>query len=321
MKSIELKSKRRHLGRTGLSRAAIIRRSANVLVAGLLPTLLLIFAATRAFAQNSLLLTDAPAWTHYLCDSSEADPGGSASLQGLHCYSNLTVPTGSTLTITNLLSASGTPQDTPRGALFAFVSGTCTIDGTINARASNTGYANGGGSGGGGGGASSAAAGQSGLNSTLFGSGGILSAAPGGSGGQAGAQGAAGSTPTTNTQRFIWNLGITLGVFGGSAGGTGGSVGGGAASGGSGGGAVVLVCGSIDFSGSIDVSGGAGATGSQGGGGGGGGGAGVVLMAASNYLGDSGAILLSGGSGGPGDSGAGSGGMGGAGWSKQFTFN
>lgn len=282
-------------------------------------TVLLAGLSARAFAQSSLFLTDSPAWTHYLCDGAEADPNGSAAVQGLHCYSNLTVPAGSTLTITNALSASGAAQDTPRGALFAFVSGTCTIYGTINASASNTGYANGGGGGGGGGGASSAT-GQAGLNSTVFGSGGVVAAAPGGSGGQAGGPGAAGSTPTSNTQRFIWNLGITLGVFGGSAGGAGGIGGGSAAVGGSGGGAVVLVCGTIDFGGAINVSGGAGATGAQGGGGGGGGGAGVVLMAASNYLNSSGAILLSGGLGGSGDSGAAAGGAGGAGWSKQFTF-
>jgi hypothetical protein len=278
------------------------------------------YLASPACAQTSLFLTDAPSWTHYVCDGAEADPNGSAALQGLHCYSNLTVPAGSTLTVTNVLSASGTPQDTPRGALFAFVSGTCSIYGTINASATNTGYANGGGAGGGGGGGSSAA-GQPGLSSTLFGSGGVVAAAPGGAGGAAGASGAAGSTPTSNTQRFIWNLGITLGVFGGSAGGAGGMGSGNAALGGPGGGAIVLVCGTIDFTGSLDVSGGAGAAGAQGGGGGGGGGAGAVLMAASNYLNAAGAIILNGGAGGFGDSGAAPGGSGGAGWSKQFTFN
>lgn len=285
-----------------------------------LSALCLIVGASRAFAQTSLFLTDAPTWTHYLCDSSEADPNGSASLQGLHCYASLTVPAGSTLTITNLSSASGIAQDTPRGALFAFVSGTCVIDGTISASASNTAYANGGGSGGGGGGATTVNAGLTAVNSTLFGSGAVVGAAPGGAGGIAGANGAAGSTPTMATQRYIWNLGITLGVLGGSAGGSGGKGSGVAALGGLGAGGVVLVCGSIDFEGAINVVGGAGAAGAQGGGGGGGGGGGVVLMATSSYVANTGVINLSGGAGGPGDSGAGAGGTGGLGWSKEFTF-
>ena len=288
------------------------------------PFCLLIFFLTvfthRAFAQTSLFLTDSPTWTHYLCDSSEPDPNGSTAVQGLHCYSSLTIPAGSVLTVTNLLSVSGLAQDTPRGALFAFVSGACVIDGTITASASNTAYANGGGSGGGGGGAATVTAGLPGINATLFGLGGILAAAVGGSGGKAGASGAAGSTPTAATQKFIGNLGITLGVLGGAAGGAGGQGSGLAAAGGSGGGGLVLICGTIDFEGTINVSGGSGAAGSQGSGGGGGGGGGVVMMAASTYVANSGLINLSGGAGGPGDSGAGSGGAGGQGWSKAFTF-
>ncbi|HLW71486.1 MAG TPA: hypothetical protein VKS22_12790 [Candidatus Binataceae bacterium] len=287
---------------------------------GLLTLILLLIAVRRAVAQTSLFLTDAPLWTHYLCDSSEPDPNGSASLQGLHCYPSLTVPGGATLTVTNLLSAAGAPQNSPRGALLAFVNGPCSVLGTINATASNTGYSNGGGSGGGGGGAA-ANAGQVGLFSAVFGNGAFVTTAAGGLGGKAELSGAAGSSPTLSSQKWIWNTGLALGVPGGSSGGAGGIGQGVAAGGGAGGGAVVLVCATIDFEGTINVNGGAGATGSQGGGGGGGGGGGLVMMAAPSYTANSGTVNLDGGAGGAGDSGAGAGGGGGNGWFKQFTLN
>jgi hypothetical protein len=275
-------------------------------------------SAQPVSAQTSLFLTDAPAWTHYLCDSSEADPNGSASLQGTHCYQSLTVPSGSTLTITNTLSGAGFSQDSPRGALFAFVNGPCVIRGAITAIPGNIAYSDGGASGGEGG-ASSSGSGQPGLFSAAFGSGGMVAAAAGGLGGTIATGGAPGTTPTIATQKWVWNTGVALGVLGGAAGGAG-AIGSVAAAGGLGGGGVLLVCNSIDFEGTISVAGGTGANGSQGGGGGGGGGGGVVLMAAHTYTVNSGVITLNGGAGGTGDSGAGAGGPGGAGWSKMFTL-
>ncbi|MGH7838076.1 MAG: hypothetical protein ACREQC_09685 [Candidatus Binataceae bacterium] len=289
----------------------------------LLALVLLFVVAQTAHAQMTLFLTDAPVWTHYLCDSSEPDPNGPASIQGTHCYPSLTVPSGAVLTVTDVLSTPGAPQDSPRGALLAFVNGACSIQGTINAPPGNLAYSDGGGSGGGGGGAASTSTnvGQPGLQSAVYGIGNLVNAAGGGLGGNVASSGGVGTTPTLATQKWIWNIAIAFGVLGGSAGGTGGIGQGAAALGGSGGGAVVLVCHSIDFEGTINVNGGAGAAGSQSGGGGGGGGGGVVLMAAHSYSVDTGVINLNGGAGGPGDSGAGSGGGGGAGWVKQFTLN
>ena len=275
----------------------------------------------NSHAQATLLLNDAPAWMHYFCDSSEADPNGSlASIQGAHCFPSFTVPAGTTLTISNLLSVAGTPRDSPRGALLAMVDGPCTILGTIDASASNTGYGDGGGSGGGGGGASTATSGQRGFLSMVFGSASYVTVAAGGVGGTAATAGTAGASPTSASQKWIWNTGYAFGVAGGSAGGPGGVGSGGAAIAGNGGGGVELICESIDFTGTIKVNGSAGANGTQGGGGAGGGGGGVVMMAARSYTSNTGTIIANGGSGGTGDTGAGAGGAGGPGWSKQFTL-
>jgi hypothetical protein len=270
----------------------------------------------NAAAQTSLFLTDAPVWAHYFCDSSEPDPKGSTSLQGTHCYPSLTVPSGATLTVTNLLSGSGAPADSPRGALLALVNGPCTIAGTIAASASNTGYSNGGGSGGGGGG-SSTQVGAAGLRSMVFGNLSFLTVAAGGTAGSKSGSGGAGASPTAASQQWVWNVGAAFGVLGGSSGGTGGVGSGGAAVGGKGGGGVALVCSTISFTGAVRVNGGTGAAGASSGGGGGGGGGGVVLMAAHSYSSNSGTISVGGGAGGTG---AGAGGSGGAGWFKQFTL-
>jgi len=301
------------------SRAALAHGAKRVWAAALLLPGLFIVAGS-AGAQTSLFLTDAPAWTHYLCDSSEPDPDRTTARQGAHCFASLTVPRGSILTVTNLLSGAGTPQDSPRGVLLAFVDGTCTIGGTIDASASNTGYSNGGGSGGGGGGAATLNAGQGGLRSMVFGSLSDLAVAAGGAGGRPALSGGPGATPTAATQKWIWNTGQAFGVLGGSIGGTGGVGTGSAAAGGSGGGGVALICATINFTGTVKVNGGAGAGGKQSGGGGGGGGGGVVIMAARTYTSNTGVVVSSGGAGGRGDGTAGAGGPGGAGWLKQFTL-
>ncbi|MGH7881108.1 MAG: hypothetical protein ACREQD_16660, partial [Candidatus Binataceae bacterium] len=267
---------------------------------------------------TSLFLTDAPTWLHYFCDGSEADPNGSASVQGAHCYQTLTVPSGATLTITALRSGSGSPQDLPVNAFFAFVTGACTIGGTITASGLNSRDGNGGGSGGSGGGASATFSSANGDDSALFGSDSAVRIAGGGAAVGPGMSGNNGVTPTATTQRFVVGDALGLGTFGGAGGGAGG--GSSPAVAGEGGGGVALICGSINFTGSIDANGGNGAPGSSGGGGGGGGGGGVVLMVSPNFQANSGPISLSGGVGGPGDTGAGSGGSGGNGWSRQFVL-
>ncbi len=296
------------------------------------------FAIRTAAAQSGpLLLSDAPGWAHYFCDSSEPDPNGSATLQGAHCYPSLTVPSGATITITDTHATPTASDNLPRGEWLAFVNGPCTIAGTIKASSINYEYANGGGSGGGGGGAAANISGIRGDDSNMFGGANyvvtgttynnpdfsVIHAAAGGSAGAIGQNGGIGTTPTSASQKWSWMLGdqLTLSGAAGGPGGNGTSAGG---SGGYGGGGVVLVCAnSINFTGTIDVSGANGLPGpadSINAGGGGGGGGGVVLMATSSYVANSGTIILNGGIGGSAQSGAGSGGNGGAGWSKQFLF-
>lgn len=291
-----------------------LHRLIALLVTLLVLFILILLRSPLARAQPSTLyLTDAPVWLHYFCDSSETDPNGSVSLQGAHCYQNLTVPNGAALTVTAKNSFSGSPQNVPIGAFFAYVSGSCTIAGTINAAAIITSNGNGGGAGGGGGGGSTATGGN-GADSDIFGSASVTRVAAGAFGGAAGQNGSSGTSPQSGSQKAIWGRAFILGSLGGSFGGKGG----GSANGGSGGGGVVLVCGSISFTGVINANGGNGAAGSGGTGGGGGGGGGVVLIASPNYLADSGSININGGLGGLGGSGAGNGGNGGNGWAKQF---
>jgi hypothetical protein len=299
-------------------------------------TALFFIAHASAARAAGLALTDAPDWMHYFCDSSEPDPNGSASLQGAHCYPSLTVPSGATVTVTNVSSASGSPVDLPRGEWLAYVNGPCTITGTINAAANNGGYSNGGGSGGGGGGAATSTSGHEGFDSDMFGGPAsildghalhnpnfaVMQLAFGGLGGAPGLAGGKGSTPTAVAQRWVSTVADKVDL-GGGAGGYGGKGSALKAGAGAGGGAVVLICtDSISFTGTIDVHGGNGAGGTAGGGGGsGGGGGGVVLMATSDYLANSGTVRLNGGTGGAGDTGAGPGGNGVSGWMKLYTLH
>ncbi len=274
---------------------------------------MLLYPALVQAQPSTLYLTDAPVWLHYFCDATETDPNGSASVQGAHCYQNLTVSSGATLTVTSKNSYSGSPQNVPIGAFLAYVSGTCTIAGTINAAAIITSNGNGGGAGGGGGGGSTVA-GSNGADSDIFGSASVTRVAAGAFGGAPGQNGSNGTSPQPSSQKAIWGRAFILGSLGGSFGGKGG----GGASGGSGGGGVLLVCGAINFTGAINASGANGPNGAGSVGGGGGGGGGVVLMASPNYLANSGSVSVYGGLGGLGGSGAGNGGNGGNGWAKQF---
>lgn len=273
----------------------------------------------QAHAQpTSLYLTDAPTWLHYFCDNSEPDPNGSVSIQGAHCYQTLTVPSGATLTVTAIASDWGAPQNMPLGAFFAFVSGACTIAGTINSNNLIFISGNGGGSGGAGGGASATYSSTNGSDSALFGSASSVRAAFGAAAVGPGLSGGNGVQPSAATQKFVVDDALSLGGLGGANGGTGGGSPGGAS--GKGGGGVALVCGSINFTGAITANGGNGASGGGGSGGGGGGGGGVVLTVTPSYLANTGTISVNGGSGGLGGSGAGNGGNGGNGWSRQIQL-
>jgi hypothetical protein len=201
--------------------------------------------------------------------------------------------------------------------------GPCTVAGTIgntpNIQAAvgiNVQGDFGGGGGGGGAGATTHAqggwytVGNGWIEIALGGRGG---AAPGGAGGN-------GETPNKLQYRMLLSVG-SFWPAGGSLGGAGGGSGGGQP--GNGGGPVILVCQSIDFTGTIDVSGGAGQPPSaDNSGAGGGGGAGYVILSTSNWVATTGKINLAGGLGGScnGFTGCGPGGNGGNGWSKLITI-
>ncbi len=262
--------------------------------------------ATTAFVANAL--QSVPAWLQYLGDGSDgANTNASGNMNGEYFYTNFTVPSGNTIKMSSA-----------RDTLVIHATGTCTIAGTIEAggvNGINNNYpVGGGGSGGSGGGTAAGTAGKNyvyGPYSAYTGGGGSAGAASGGNGG-------AGAAPPLTLQRDILQLPPVLSL--GGAPGVAGANGGGAA--GNGGMGVILICGAINFTGTIDVSGTAGgnATANNTGAGSGGGG-GVVIMRSPNWIANAGTINVSGGAGGSCGSytGCGAGGAGGSGWYKQFT--
>lgn len=207
------------------------------------------------------------------------------------------------------------------GPLIIRSTGTCTIAGTVIGNGSLT-YGSGitgngdfgGGGGGGGGGTYGGIAGRTTV---------VIQGIPiinGGAGGSAG--GGNGGTATSASfnqyRAFLANGSSWPG--GGGAGGNGGS---GGALGGNGGTPVIFICNTINFTGTIDVSGGAGGNSNANNtGAGGGGGAGYVILAAVNFAANSGTINVTGGAGGTcsGHSNCGSGGAGGNGWSATVDI-
>ena len=265
----------------------------------------------RTQAQANLGIT--PAWLQYLGDGEDGSAtckSGTCHLGEEHWYSSFNVWAGATVVV-------GSTNDT----LVIRSTGTCTIAGTIS-NSPNT--ANGGGmtvngdfGGGGGGGGGGTAAGFAGL--TTVGDGNIPIVGGGAPGAAAGGNGGNGVDPV-NTQYQLLLSGGSFFPVGGSRGGRGGSGGG---LNGNGGGAVILVCNSMNFTGTIDVSGapGAPATANNTGAGGGGGG-GYAILSADSYVANTGVIKSSGGAGGScnGFTGCGTGGQGGNGWSLVVTI-
>jgi hypothetical protein len=253
-----------------------------------------------------------PPWLQFLGDGSESAPvcTSGCNATGEHWYASLNVPVGQVM------------YNSGGGPLVIRSTGTCTIAGTVSVSvnsgsfAGNTTTANWSGSGGGGG--FGAANGTAGASSAPL---------AGGSAGTSGVSGGIGNAETAATQKFVASgnpfsgfvsqLSSTFfAVYGGAAGGAGGSSGG---AGGKGAGTVIIACAVINFTGTIDATGGNGVAGGANTGGGGGGGGGIVIMRSPSFT-NSGTISTTGGS--PGAIGTGTstaGGTGGAGWSRVFT--
>jgi hypothetical protein len=283
--------------------------------------LLLLFVLALAFglcvripAQISIGVT--PGWLTYLGNGSAGAfscKSGFCGIDDEHWYTSFNVSAGATA----LVHAGNGP-----GIIRS--TGACTITGTL-ANTPNLDNSLGisvqgdfGGGGGGGGGGSNAA-GHFGWYTVGDGwvpivSGGTKGAAPAGSGGN-------GATPALSQYASLLSVG-SFWPAGGSVGGKGGGPFGGVP--GNAGGPVIMVCQSINFTGTINVSGGAGLppTGNNSGGGGGGG-AGYVILSTADWVTNTGTINLAGGAGGGCGSftNCGPGGNGGNGWSIEITIS
>jgi hypothetical protein len=280
-----------------------------------------ITAITFVFAL-ALLLTPlngqsvlTPQWLAYLGSGANAYSctSGTCNLTDELWFKSFNVSSGATV-----VNAGG------NGPLIVRATGSCTIAGTINGAGGPvsgtlgiTGVGDFGGAGGGGGGG--AGAGFHGQTTQVHQGGPVNS---GGAGGAAGSTGGTGVSVSPNQgQLFIatgssWPGGGALGGYGYAWNSSGGQAG-------SGGTPVVFICGSINFTGAINVNGGAGQNSSRNGqGAGGGGGGGYVVLAAKTWTANTGIITFAGGAGGScgGFTSCGSGGFGGNGWAYTLTI-
>jgi hypothetical protein len=282
------------------------------------PALLCVLVVGFAMGVGVQAQQATPEWLRFLGDGSSGTyscTSGQCVLGDERWYSSFNVSAGATVVST-----------ANNGPFIIRSTGTCTVAGTIS-NSVNT--ANGGGilntgdfGGAGGGGGGGNIAGKTGLNSVGDGNIPIVTAGSGGAPHKSGANAA--SPPLTKYRSLI--AGGTFWPVGGATGGAGGGNGTGTAggSGGNGGGPVLLICQTINFTGTIDASGAPGApapadyTGSGGGGGGG-----YVIFAAVNYTANSGTIKTGGGPGGSCGShlSCGPGGAGGNGWSYAITIH
>jgi len=242
--------------------------------------------------------------------------GGSYSCTSGYCdltderwLTSFTVSSGATL-----ISPAG------NGPLIIRSTGACTIAGTISGSPNESSFGisgNGDFGGGGGGGGGGISAGKAGTTTTVIPN---IPLVNGGSGGTAGGGAGQAGTSTTSGQyhMFLSNSGSWPG--GGAPGGVGGSNGG---SGGNGATPIILICNTINFTGTINVSGGNGGNSpANGSGAGGGGGGGYVVLAAQTFTANTGTINTAGGNGGScnGHTTCGAGGNGGNGWTMSLTI-
>jgi hypothetical protein len=251
-----------------------------------------------------------PEWLTWLGNgtSDYACTSGTCNLAGENWFRSFTVSSGAKV------------LNNAAGPLIVYATGICTIDGTISG-SPNSGSpgipGNGDFGGGGGGGGGGTLAGTGGKTTVVVSGIPIVNGGPGGS-----AAGGAGHNAVSVVQgqyRMLLSSGSPW-PGGGALGGQGGSGGG---AGGHGGTPVIFICHTIEFSGSIDVSGGNGRNApADNTGAGGGGGGGYVLFSAVSYTQNAGTISMSGGVGGScnGHLNCGGGGNGGNGFSISMTI-
>jgi hypothetical protein len=268
------------------------------------------YSSGGTYPANPAALQGAPAWLRYLGNGADGAVTCSSLLSGNPAEidtTSFTVNNGATCSVSAALRLSTIIRST----------GTCTIAGTITTASAVGITAQGDSGGGGGGGGGGTGAGSAGSNSSILGNQSVLNTT-GAAGTAGGGAGAAGASIPTGIQEFLLGTGIM--PRGGSAGGAGGSSG---PAGGLGSSNIILVCASINFTGTITANGfnGANSTGNNVGASGGGGG-GVVVLSAVNYAANTGTVNVNGGTGGSclAFTGCGAGGNGGAGWSAALTI-
>jgi hypothetical protein len=268
----------------------------------------------RIPAQTSIGVT--PGWLRYLGNGS----GGSYSCSSGTCF----ITDEHWVSSFNISAGATAYVHSGNGPIIIRSTGPCTVAGTLGNTpniGSSAGISVQGDFGGGGGGGGGGATVRGHVGPWTVGNG-WVNLVSGGNAGAAGAgSGGNGATPALTQYRPLLSAG-SFWPAGGSLGGAGGGPDGGQP--GNAGGPIILVCDSINFTGTINVSGGAGSPPTaNNSGAGGGGGAGYVILSANSYVANSGTFNLAGGAGGSctGFTGCGTGGAGGNGWSMAITIS
>ena len=264
-------------------------------------------------AQTNIGVT--PGWLTYLGNGSAGDfvcTSGFCGIDDEHWYSSFTVSAGATAVV-HAGNSPGIIRST----------GACTIAGTVanspnvdNAVGESVEGDFGGGGGGGGGGLQT----NGHFGWYTVGNGWVPVVSGGLGGSMHGGSGGPGSTPNVRQYSPLLSSG-SFWPAGGSIGGSGAGAFGGLP--GNAGGPIIIVCGSINFTGTINVSGGPGQPPTANSNGpGGGGGAGYVILSTANWVANTGTMNLQGGTGGSCGTftNCGPGGNGGNGWSIAIAI-
>jgi hypothetical protein len=266
----------------------------------------------RIPAQTSIGTT--PGWLRYLGNGMGGNYTCSTTctITDEHWFSSFNIPAGATAFV-----KSG------NGPIIIRSTGPCTLAGTLG-NTPNIGFSAGisvqGDFGGGGGGGGAGATNRGHVGPWTVGNGWVNLVSGGTAGFVPAGKGGPGATPVNTQYRSLLSAG-SFWPAGGSLGGAGGGPAGGQP--GNAGGPIILVCESINFTGTIDVRGGPGSPPTaNNSGAGGGGGAGYVILSASSYVANSGVVKLAGGPGGScgAFTGCGAGGAGGNGWNIAITI-
>ena len=265
-------------------------------------------------AQTSIGVT--PPWLTYLGDGAThafSCTSGFCGIDDEHWYTSFNISPGATALV-HAGNGPGIIRSTGPCTIAGTLANTPNIDGSLGISVQGD-------FGGGGGGGGGAAGGPGHFGWYTVGNGWVPIVSGGAAGAKGGGAGGNGSVPVFPQYAPLLSAG-SFWPAGGSLGGKGAGPNGGVP--GVAGGPVILVCQSINFTGTIDVSGGPGKPPTaNGSGAGGGGGAGYAILSTANWVANTGTIKLQGGAGGSctGFTDCGAGGSGGNGWSIEILIS